>query len=377
MPNQTDNLRVCILTSQYFGWGKIGGFGSMSRTLAESLAARGIATSVIVPRRPGQQPHERLGNVNVLSFAPLDIREAARLLREIPADVFHSQDPQFLTALARWLRPDAKHVVTCRDPREFRDWCVEFRDATWSRRVRIPLNWFLEVGPLVRWGVRRADAVFTPAYFLREKAARIFKPRVAVGFMPNLIEAPDPLPPKNEKPALTFIGRLDRRKRPELFLDLARQFPEMTFIVVGKAESKQRDQQLRKTYASLPNVEWEGYIDRFKEPDRMRRILARTWALVNTASREGLPLTFQEAASYGCAIISEVDPDSFASRFGVHVADGNFGVAVSSFLQSPDAVRRKGAEARRYVLETYEATAATQKHIDSYCHVVKQRDKRA
>jgi len=375
MPNQTDNLRVCILTSQYFGWGKIGGFGSMSRALAESLAARGIATSVIVPRRPGQQPLERLGNVDVFSFAPLNIREAARLLREVRADVFHSQDPQFLTALARWTRPEAKHVVTCRDPRDFRDWCVEFRDATWGRRMRIPLNWFLEVGPLVRWGVRRADAVFTPAHFLREKAARIFRPRAPVGFMPNLIEVPEPLPQKGETPALTFIGRLDRRKRPELFLDLARQFPEMTFIVVGKAESEQRDQQLRKTYASLPNVEWEGYIDRFKEPERMRKILARTWALVNTASREGLPLTFQEAAGYGCAIISQVDPDSFASRFGVHVADGDFARAVGSFLESPDAVWQKGAEARRYVLETYEAGTATQKHIETYLSLLAEQSK--
>lgn len=360
---------VCILTSQYFGWGKIGGFGSMSRALAEALAGRGVATSVIVPRRPGQQARERLGNVDVLSFPPLDIPAAARLLREVQADVFHSQDPQFLTALAKWVRPDARHVVTCRDPRDSGDWCVEFRDATWGRRARIPLNWFLEVGPLVRWGVRRADAVFTPAHFLREKAARIFRPRVPVGFMPNLIEIPDPLPPKGEKPTLTFIGRLDRRKRPELFLELAMAFPDMSFIVVGKAESEQRDQQLREAYASLPNVDWQGYIDRFKEPVRMRDVLGRTWALVNTASREGLPLTFQEAAGYGCAIVSAVNPDEFASRFGVHVADGDFAGAVRALFQSPEAVLRKGAEARRYVLDTYEAGTATQTHINTYRRV--------
>ena len=366
-------LSVCILASQYFGWGKIGGFGSMSRTLAEALAARGVRTSVIVPRRPGQQPHETLGGVDVSSFPPMDIRQASRLLRDVPADVFHSQDPQFLTALARWTRPDAAHVVTCRDPRAFRDWCIEFRDATWGRRVRIPLNWFLEVGPLVRWGVRRANAVFTPAYFLREKAARIFKPRVAVGFMPNLIEVPDSLPPKPQTPTLTFIGRLDRRKRPELFLDLAKKFPQWNFIVVGKAESEQRDQQLRKTYAGLPNLQWEGYIDKFKEPARMREVLAKTWLLVNTSSREGLPLTFLEAAAFGCGIVSEVNPDDFASRFGLHAADGDFAKAVTELLARPQAALDKGLDARRYVLETYEAGHAVQTHVDTYLQLLESR----
>ena len=240
MTEQKTQLSVCILTSQYFGWGKIGGFGSMSRALAEALAARGVKTSVIVPRRPGQQPRERLGGVDVLSFPPLDIRAAAYLLRETPADVFHSQDPQFLTALAQWVRPEAKHVVTCRDPRDTLDWLIEFRDATWGRRLRIPLNWFLETGPLVKWAVRRADAVFTPANFLREKARRIFRPKAEVGFMPNLIAVPEPAPEKPETPMLTFIGRLDRRKRPELFLDLAKACPQWNFAVVGKAESDRR-----------------------------------------------------------------------------------------------------------------------------------------
>lgn len=368
---------VCILTSQYFGWGKIGGFGSMSRALAEALAARGIDASVIVPRRRGQQPHERVGGVEVFSFPPLDILEVRRLIRTVSASVFHSQDPTFLTALAQWVRPDALHVVTCRDPRDARDWWVEFRDATWGRRGKIPLNWFLESGPLVRWAVRRADAVFTPAHFLRDKVRRMFGPRVPVGFMPNLIEAPDPAPVKPDTPTLTFIGRLDRRKRPELFLDLAARFPDFKFIVVGRAESEARDKQLRRHYGGLSNIEWEGYIDRFKEPERMRSVLARSWALVNTASREGLPLTFLEAAAYGCAIISEVNPDDFASRFGVHVKGGEFAAAIEDFFARPDDVREKGDAGRRYVLEAYEASRAVQAHIDAYLALRVQRAVRA
>ena len=42
----TKQPHVCILTSQYFDWGIYGGFGSMSRKLAESLVGIGYRVSV-------------------------------------------------------------------------------------------------------------------------------------------------------------------------------------------------------------------------------------------------------------------------------------------------------------------------------------------
>ena len=359
-------MKVCILTSQYFGWGKIGGFGSMSRKLAEALAANGVETSVIVPRRPGQAPVERLGGVTVHSFKPLSLREAVRLIDAVPADVFHSQDPTLLTALAQRRRPDARHLVTCRDPRDRHDWMTEFRDATWSRRIKIPLNWLLEASPIVRRAVRNADGVYTPAYFLQDKVRRMYKPKGEVGFLPNLIDVPETLPPKPDQPTFTFIGRLDRRKRPELFLELAERFADYHFIVVGKAESEERDQYLRGHYGRRDNVEWVGYVDRFKEPGRIDEILKRTWALVNTASREGLPLTFLEAAGYACAIISHVNPDNFAERFGVHVADSDFQDAVMRLMSNADHRVALTEKARRYVLDRYDSGNALAHHCDSY-----------
>ena len=38
----------------------------------------------------------------------------------------------------------------------------------------------------------------------------------------------------------------------------------------------------------------------------MHRLLSDTWVFVSTAVREGLPLTFLEAAAYGCPIVSSV-----------------------------------------------------------------------
>src|SRR6476646_11441425 len=89
-------LHVCILPSQYFGWGTYGGFGSMSRKLAESLVKAGVQASVILPRRKGQRPLEWIEGVEVRSFPAMALRGAMELIRESPADIFHSQDPTLL-----------------------------------------------------------------------------------------------------------------------------------------------------------------------------------------------------------------------------------------------------------------------------------------
>lgn len=347
----------------------------MSRSLAEALASRGHEVSVIVPRRGDQRPHEQIAGVEIFSFSPFNVLEARRLLRNSNAQVFHSQDPTFLTALAQWMRPEAVHVVTCRDPRDTHDWLVEFRDATWERRLKIPLNWMLESSPVVARAVRHAHGVYTPAYFLQDKVRRMYRPESDVGFLPNLIEVPCQLAPKPESPVLTFIGRLDRRKRPERFLELAPRFPDFRFKIVGKAESEARDLELRQRYGSQPNVEWEGYLDRFAEPERMRAVLAETWVLVNTASREGLPISFMEAAGYGCAIVSAVDPDGFASRFGVPVADDDFEKALAGFLADVGAVREAGNAARGYIQSLYESSKATDTHIQAYRSLIAGKGK--
>ena len=364
-------MHVCILTSQYFGWGKIGGFGSMSRRLAEALAADGLEVSVIVPRRPGQPAQETVNGVDVRTFSSFDFFGAIRLIKQVKAQIFHSQDPTLLTALAQWFRSDAKHIVTCRDPRDTRDWITEFRDATWGRRLKVPLNWLLEGSPIIRRAVRRADGVYTPAFYLQDKVRRMYQPKCEIGMLPNLIDVPESMPQKAEIPTFTFIGRLDKRKRPEMFLALARQFPDYRFVVVGKAESEERDKELRDTYASLPNVDWVGYVDKFKEKEKMERILSETWVLVNTASREGLPLTFLEAAGHGCAIISAVNPDDFATRFGVHVTDDDFASAIRQLMENREAVCEFARQARAYVQNTYELSAAHRIHLDAYDKIFK------
>lgn len=363
----TQRPHVCILTSQYFDWGIYGGFGSMSRKLAESLVQCGFRVSVIVPGRRGQRPIETIGGVEVQSFSPRNVGEACRIIRASSADVFHSQDPTLLTYLAQRLHPRRPHLVTSRDPREWHDWWIEFRYATPMRRLLTPFNYFTESGLFVRRAVRRADGVFCPAHFLKEKVKRLYGLTTLPTLLPNLIDVPAVLPQKSARPTMTFVARWDKRKRPWIFLELAEQFPDYRFVAVGQGSASAEsgfDAQLRRRFRDVPNLEMPGLINRFREPERMHRILSDTWIFVSTAVREGLPLTFLEAAAYGCPIISRVDPDQFASRFGKQVQDDDYASAVRSLLA--DGPLEKGRTAHEYVRETYETSKALAAHRQQY-----------
>ncbi|MEX5218172.1 MAG: glycosyltransferase family 4 protein [Nitrospiraceae bacterium] len=358
---------ICILTSQYFDWGIYGGFGSMSRKLAESLAKAGHRVSVIVPGRRGQRPMETIEGVEIRSFSPRNVLDACRLIRQSSADLFHSQDPTILTYLAERLHPRRTHLVTSRDPRDLADWWIEFRYATPARRLLTPFNYLTEAGLFVRQAVRKADAVFCPAHFLKEKVKRLYGLKTLPNLLPNLIDVPAALPTKSDRPTLTFVARWDKRKRPWLFLDLAGMFPEYRFVAVGQGSASAEmgfDAALRRRYRDVPNLEMPGLINRFREPDRMHRLLSDTWVFVSTAVREGLPLTFLEAAAYGCPIISSVDPDQFATKFGQQVHNDDYAEAIRTLLA--EAPFEKGRAAYEYVRGTYETSRALRAHVEAY-----------
>jgi len=180
---------------------------------------------------------------------------------------------------------------------------------------------------------------------------------------------PEQAPVKAGRPTVCFVARWDRRKRPELFLELARRRPDVRFVAVGKSADAAWDAELRRRYAGLPNLEMPGFVDQFSGT-ALSDLLGESWILVNTAEREGLPTSFLEAFAYGCAILSRVNPDGLVSRFGHVVENDAFAEGLESLLRNDDW-RVKGEGGRRYVQEYYELGAVVDRHMEIYSEVVR------
>lgn len=361
-------MRICLISVEIFSWGKYGGFGRATRTIGRELARRGHDVFAVVPRRAGQRPVEQLDGVTVLSFAPRNALAATRLLREADAQIYHSCEPSLATYLASRAMPGRVHVVTCRDPRDREDWKTEFALPSRSR-LRVAANWVYENGPLVRRGVQRADAVYTAAKCLIPKAQALYRLGTPPIFLPTPIPIPDTVE-KASQPTVCFVGRLDRRKRPKLFLGLAEQFPDVNFIAAGASNDRAWDQHLRERYGTLHNLEMRGFVDQFRS-DELSRILSSSWIIMNTSAREGLPNSMLEAAAHRCAVLSSVDPDDFATNFGRHVTNDDFARGLRHLLDR-ERWRECGLAAWRYVAATFATEPAVERHIAAYTHLLER-----
>jgi glycosyltransferase involved in cell wall biosynthesis len=354
---------ICLISTEILGWGKSGGYGFVVRMTGSELVKRGYRVSVIIPKpRDIVQDGIVLDGIEVHGYPRLAFSRGMELFREADADIYHSHEPSLGGWLAMRAMPHRKHVVTNQDPRLLRDWWIEFRHPTYSSFQVLKTAAYYE-NPLTWRSVRAAHQVMVPAQYLKKVVARKYGLTDEPIFMPTPIRVP-PSVTKAETPTVCYLGRLDRRKRPERFLKLAGKFPDVRFVCVGEAQDQSYGDFLRNQYGGQPNLEMTGFIDQFRDP-RVSDILAASWVLANTSAREGLPNTYMEAAGHRCAILSAVDPDGFASRFGHHAPDGDFEAGLAALLAN-DKWRRQADAGFDYVNETYEVGKAIDRQVALY-----------
>jgi len=355
-------VHICLISVEIFAWGKYGGFGKATRILGRELVKRGFQVSAIVPRRESQKEIEDLDGITVYGYDVFKPGETARIFQKCEADVYHSQEPSFATYLAQHYHPQKKHIITFRDTRNFSDWAIEFSHPS-KTRFQVLANILFEDNFLVHKAVRKADARFAASNLLIEKSCRKYHLKEKPSFLPTPVNIPDTVV-KAKKPTVCYISRWDRRKRPELFINLARIFPEIHFIAVGASRDIAYDKIIRSQLENLKNVEVHSMIDQF-ESDELQAIFSRSWILLNTSAREGMPVTFLEACASRCAILSSVNPDGFTSRFGYVAQNDDFSKGLYHLLEN-NHWRNLGKKGFLHIQETFSVESALRKHVKIY-----------
>jgi glycosyltransferase involved in cell wall biosynthesis len=362
-------MRVCLICVELFAWGKYGGFGRASRMLGRELVKRGVEVFAVVPQRPGQAPEEHLDGMTVLAFPQFRPWQALRLYRRCNADIYHSQEASLGSHLAMRAMPHRKHLITFRDHKLFGDWLVELRYPSRSR-LRTLLAWIYERNHLVGRAIRDSDRLAVCAPHLAERVIARYRLQRPPVLLPTPVVVPEPQADKSRDPTVCFLARWDRRKRPERFLALAREFPDVRFTAVGGGQDGAWDAALRRRYGRLPNLELAGFIDQF-DTDELSDLLGQSWILVNTSLREGLPTSFLEAMGHRCAVLSRVNPDNVAVRFGYHAKDDDFAAGLARLLEG-DAWRGKGEAGYRYVRDNFELGNVIEEHLRCYRELLQE-----
>ncbi|MFB0558647.1 MAG: glycosyltransferase family 4 protein [Candidatus Bathyarchaeia archaeon] len=350
------DLSVCLVATELFAWGRYGGFGRCTRTIGSELVELGVRVSVVVPRGTSQGPFEELDGMTVYSHSTYDYPFTGNLYKRCNSDIYHSEGLSWGSRIAMRSMPRKGHMVTFQNPRTKEDWRLVNRYYPLRRRLFNALF----SGKLSET-VRKMDATYCQARYIIPKVKALYDLGDDPEFLPNPVGVPKRLPEKAVEPTVCFLGRFDGEKRPELFFEVARRFPEVRFIAMGEAHNKARDHMLRRVYRGIPNLELLGFA---RDPEKSR-LLGESWILVNTSVSECLPISFLEAAAHGCAILSFHDPDGFASKFGCHAMDMNLDQGLC-FLFKDDRWKDRGKKAHVYVSEVHEVHRVVEQHISAY-----------
>jgi len=109
-----------------------------------------------------------------------------------------------------------------------------------------------------------------------------------------------------------WVGKSDRNKRPELFLQLARQCPQLSFVMLMNRKDPAIFQAIHCQKPS--NVKIVEHLPF----DACERLFEEASVLVNTSRFEGFPNTFLQSACHGVPIASlGVNPDQILTRYGL------------------------------------------------------------
>ncbi len=332
------------------------------------MAEKGVNVTVVTQRRKGQEEIEELDGFKVYGYpshspglSSISARcESVKYYRKADADIYHSQAISYNSYIAQSSCPDRKHVVTFQDPYDRMEWSkiaqVEPRYTGLMHNIR--------VGAEIRFLARvcqRMDMLYSQAHFLVPKAMKLFKLKTQPKYLPNPVPIPDNPTEKAEVPTVCFLARWDPQKRVELFFELARKYPDINFIAMGKSHDPEKDNRLRKKYDVIPNLRLTGFVSEKEKQE----ILGRSWALVNTSIREALPVSFLEALANKTPLISGENPDCLVSEYGYHVKDMDYESGIEWLLNS-DTWRLKGEKGRSHMYNVYEADKVIDRHLVEY-----------
>jgi glycosyltransferase involved in cell wall biosynthesis len=308
----------------------------------------------------GQPAIERLQNVTL--FKSLDVRgnyflnvgKVWSALRHANADIYVQEACSLLTTTV---------AVFCKRHRRrfiYRTAHTDETDGTYFRRH--PLR-----GGLVRWAFGAADTLIVQN---QEDQSRLLASGQQSIVIRNACRLRDITFTGREY--IFWAGRSGPIKRPDLFIKLAKLFPEWSFVMVcSRTEGDRLYDDMSRSAASVANLKFIGGLP-FEQIDAY---FEKAMLYVSTSDSEGFPNTFVQACKSGTPVLSlNVNPDNFLTRHQCgHCAYGQWEQLLQSMrhILLPENAEKMGRNGRRYaeknhdikqIVELYKELFLGQKH---------------
>jgi glycosyltransferase involved in cell wall biosynthesis len=159
---------------------------------------------------------------------------------------------------------------------------------------------------------------------------------------------------QTEKSFILWVGNTLPKKRPELFIQLARIFPKYRFkMILAPTGSVPDDATIKKKAEEIDNLDYIGYVP-FAE---ISEYFKGACLLVNTSEKEGFPNTFLQSWQYETPVVSlHVDPDKIIEKYQAGKISLNFDKLcedVNTLMQDKKIRIKMGKNAKAYVTQNH------------------------
>jgi len=360
-------MKVLLVTDEFFSWGYHGGYGYFTRKLGRELVKSGVDVECWVHKISSEQKpvgeFEEIDGVQVKTLPRNKIGKywKNKSLYKTDADVIHSECGRLDTFLVFKRNPDVPKVVTVQDLRSKKDW----EKIGESQTKNILWDWW--VTKKYRQALQMANIVSCQANHLKRKIRELLGYRKEIVLLPNFCDPPSKQVAKSDRAKALFLGRLDPIKNPELCFKLAKELPDVDFYVLGKAHDRNRDSLLKKTYGEIGNLHLLGH----NSGEIKEKLLCKSWFLVNTSLYECLPVSFLEAMSHKCALLSTRNPDGYTAMFGCHCQQTVSSLRDGFVSLVEDGWREKAERGYRHYMENHTTERGVKNHLELYENLIR------
>ena len=202
---------------------------------------------------------------------------------------------------------------------------------------------------LFRYGVRRATAIVAQTHSQARDLKETYQ-RAATTIIPNFANVPAKTWEKSKKFTVLWIANLKPLKRPEIFIQIARDLSQydIDFRLVGRKISNAWCESILRDISGEPNIKYLGEL----ELDQVNAELERSHLLVNTSTYEGLPNTFIQAWMREVPTVTlNIDPDGMIANARLGRCTPNIEIlkgAILEYFRDRNELTNVGSNARAY-----------------------------
>ncbi|MBR1601109.1 MAG: glycosyltransferase, partial [Alphaproteobacteria bacterium] len=360
-------IKVGLIIDEFFGGAgtAFGGYGFLARKyIAKYIPNDDIQIDVLLGKSKWKFFPQKFHVDNVdLYRLPRQKKLAERFLQKHNYDIYLSIELTSDFVLKHETDENKKLILWIQDPRPKSAW-DNVIDTMQS--IKDPCFFNQKIYDKVHeWAKKNRVSFISQGYSLNPLAMELYNlpQTVPVQYLPNPVDVDFDFKfdIKKKKKQVIFLGRLEAQKRCWLFCEVAKRMPEYEFFVLGQFFRHQEDnRRMLDPYmdGSIKNLHFVGHVD----GDDKKRLIKESRVLLSTAVWEGIPISWLEALSYGTVLVSDLERENLAGRFGTFVGavegDGfdmvdKFIKPLKEMMENDELYEQKASAAIDYVRQTH------------------------